>query len=117
MPFDTHLLDKAIARRSLLMEEERKRLFALTIALIDKYSRQFGIRSAYVFGSVARPRRFHQRSDIDIAIETSRPELLAEAIGQFSSQLERDVDIVDLAAVPFADRIRREGVPWTPKNS
>ena len=117
MPFDTYLLDKAKAERSRLMEGERERLFAQTVALLDKYSRRFGIRSAFIFGSVAQPRRFHEHSDIDIAIETSRPERLAEAIGQFSSQLERDVDLVDLAAVPFADRIRREGVLWTPRNS
>ena len=117
MPFDTSVLDKAIAQRSRRLESERKDLVAQTIALLDSHSRQFGIRSAYIFGSVARPRRFHEHSDVDIAIETSRPEILAEAIGRFSSMLERDVDLVDLSAVPFADRIRREGVPWTPKNS
>ena len=117
MPFDTSVLDKAIAQRSRRLENERKILVAQTFALLDAHSRQFGIRSAYIFGSVARPRRFHEHSDVDIAIETSRPELLTEAIGGFSSLLERDVDLVDLSAVPFADRIRREGVPWTPKSS
>ena len=117
MPFDTSVLDKAIAQRSRRLENERKILVAQTVALLDAHSRQFGIRSAYIFGSVARPRRFHEHSDVDIAIETSRPELLTEAIGRFSSLLERDVDLVDLSVVPFADRIRREGVPWTPKSS
>ena len=117
MPFDTHVLVKARARRSRLMERERKRLFAQTVALLDKHCRRFDIRSAFIFGSVASPRRFHDHSDIDIDIETSCPERLAEAIGRFSSLLETEVDIVDLAAVPFADRIRREGVPWTPRIS
>ena len=89
MPFDTHLLDEAIALRSDRLENERQRLFAKTVALLDAHYRQFGIRFAYIFGSVTRPRRFHQHSDVDIAIETSRPELLAEAIGRFSSRLER----------------------------
>ncbi len=117
MPFDTRLLDEAIGQRSRHLETERRRLLAQTAALLETHSCHFGIRSAYIFGSVARPRRFHEHSDVDIAIETSRPERLAEAIGRFSSLLERDVDLVDLSAVPFADRIRREGVPWTPKSS
>jgi predicted nucleotidyltransferase len=117
MPFDTSLLDEAIARRSVRLEKERQRLFAQTVALLESQSGKYGIRSAWIFGSVARPHRFHERSDVDIAIETSRPELLTEAIGRFSSLLERDVDVIDLASVPFADRIRREGVLWTPKSS
>lgn len=117
MPFDTSVLDEAIKRRSNRLEKERKRLFARTVAILDKHSSHFGIRSAYIFGSLAQPRRFREHSDVDIAIETSHPELLSEAIGRFSSLLERDVDLIDLSAVPFADRIRREGVPWTPKSS
>lgn len=117
MPFDTSVLDEAIERRSKRLEKERKRLLAQTVSLLDKHCCHFGIRSAYIFGSLAQPRRFREHSDVDIAIETSRPELLTEAIGRFSSLLERDVDLVDLSAVPFADRIRREGVPWTPKSS
>jgi len=117
MSFDTSVLDEAIERRSKRLEMERKRLFAQTFVLLDMHSSHFGIRSAYIFGSLAEPRRFREHSDVDIAIETSRPELLSEAIGRFSSLLERDVDLVDLSVVRFADRIRREGVPWTPKRS
>lgn len=117
MPFDTSVLDEAIARRSHRQENERRRIFAQTVTLLDTHCSQYGIQSAYIFGSVTRPRRFNEHSDVDIAIETSRPELLAEAIGRFSSLPERDVDVVDLSAVPFADRIRQEGVPWTPKSS
>ncbi len=117
MPFDTSVLDEAITRRSDRLESERQRLFAQTVALLNSLSSHYGIRSAYIFGSVARPRRFHERSDVDIAIETNRPEMLTEAIGRFSSQLKRDVDLVDLVSVPFAERIRREGVLWTPNSS
>lgn len=117
MPYDTSVLDEAILRRSNRLEGVRKRLFEQTVALLEKNSCQFGIRSAVIFGSLAQPLRFHEHSDVDIAVETSRPELLTEAIGRFSSLLERDVDLVDLSAVPFAERIRREGVPWTPTSS
>ncbi len=117
MPFDTSVLDRAIARRSDRLEGERQRLLAQTFALLDSHCCRYGIRSAYIFGTAARPRRFHERSDVDIAIETSRPELLTEAVGRFSLLLDRDVDMVDLATVPFADRIRREGIEWTPKSS
>lgn len=117
MPFNTNVLDEAIARRSDRLEGERQRLLAQTCALLESHRSRYGIRSAYIFGTLARPRRFHERSDVDIAIETSRPELLTQAIGRFSLLLERDVDLVDLATVPFADRIRRESIEWTPKSS
>ena len=117
MPFDTSVLDEAKAQRSDRLENERQRLLAQTISLLNSHADRYGIRSAYIFGSLVRPRRFHERSDVDIAIETSRPELLTEAIGRFSSLLQRDVDLVDFATVPFAARIRREGMLWTPKSS
>lgn len=115
MPFDTRVLDEAIAQRSDRLENERRRLLAQTVALLSSHGSRYCIHSAYIFGSVARPRRFHERSDVDIAVETGRPELLIEASGRFSSLLERDVDLIDLAAAPFAERIRREGVLWTPE--
>lgn len=117
MPFDTSVLDKAIARRSRLLEEERQRLFAQTVALLDEHGARYGINAAFIFGSVTRPRRFREHSDVDIAIDTSRPELLAEAIGRFSLILGRDVDLVNLGKVPFVKRIRREGVLWTPNST
>jgi len=117
MPFDTSVRDKAIARRSERLEGVRQGLLAQTCALLDSHCNRYGIRSAYIFGTLARPHRFHERSDVDIAVETSRPELLTEATGRFSSLLERDVDLVDLTTVPFADRIRREGIEWTPTST
>ena len=117
MPFDTSVLDQALAQRSDRLECERQRLLAQTVELLQAHGDRYGIRLAYIFGSVAQPHRFHEHSDVDIAIETGRPLLLTEAIGRFSSLLGRDVDLVNLATVPFADRIRREGVQWTPKSS
>lgn len=117
MPFDTSVLDKAIAQRSDRLEVERQRLLTQTVELLEAHNEQYGIRLAYIFGSVAQPHRFHEQSDVDIAIETGRPLLLTEAIGRFSSLLGRDVDLINLATVSFADRIRREGVVWTPKSS
>lgn len=115
MSFDTHLLDEALVQRYHRLENERRDLLAQTLAALNVLSCSYGIRCAYIFGSVVSPHRFHETSDVDIAIETSRPAVLTEAIGCFSALLERDVDLVDLATVPFADRIRRKGVLWMPK--
>ena len=115
MSFDTHLLDEALVQCYHRLENERRDLLAQTLAALNVLSCSYGIRCAYIFGSVVSPHRFHETSDVDIAIETSRPAVLTEAIGCFSALLERDVDLVDLATVPFADRIRRKGVLWMPK--
>lgn len=116
MPFDTHLLDEALAQRSVRLEEERQELYHKTVGALEQFHMAYAIRYAYIFGSVTRPHRFHEHSDIDIAIKTERPELLPEAIGRFSSFLQRDVDLINLDTAPFADRIQREGIQWKAQN-
>lgn len=117
MKFDTHLLDEALVQRSDRLEVERKDFLARVFAALDALGSAYGIQRAYIFGSVVRPHRFHEHSDVDIAVETTRPELLTEALASISSFLKIDVDLINLASVPFAERIRREGELWTPSSS
>jgi predicted nucleotidyltransferase len=114
MPFDTHLLDQALAQRSQRLEAERTRLLQQTLDLLPQLAQEMGIRHAYIFGSVVKPHRFHDRSDVDIAVEMDEPARLPEAISRFSQRLQRNVDVVDLSTIHFAQRIREEGILWTP---
>ncbi|MDQ3118163.1 MAG: nucleotidyltransferase domain-containing protein [Verrucomicrobiota bacterium] len=70
-----------------------------------------------LFGSLVKPGRFSEISDIDLALEREPSgmthyqltSLLAERLG-------RRVDIVLLPECRFRDRIAREGEVWMPKD-
>jgi len=72
------------------------------------------VPTAIVFGSLVKPGRFSEISDVDIALEAEPAgmttnlltSLLAERVG-------RPVDVVMLSECRFRDRILREGETWT----
>lgn len=68
----------------------------------------------WVFGSVLRPGRFREDSDLDIAIE-SLPPGMTEAWLQFQLALrtDRGVDVLNLNETGLRERIEREGEKWT----
>ena len=113
MTFDTHLLDAALLRRAKNLEHERQIMLARIATMLEQLGAQYGIDRAWIFGSVTRPNRFTQRSDVDIAVETLNPDDLFDAISAFSNYLARDVDLVVLSKCHFAHRIRTEGLLWT----
>ncbi|MEA5533646.1 nucleotidyltransferase domain-containing protein [Crocosphaera sp. XPORK-15E] len=65
-----------------------------------------------MFGSVTHPGKFHQQSDIDLAVEQINSEDYFSAISLLSTYLGRDVDIVILNKFHFAPRILQTGILW-----
>ena len=112
MAFDTSVLDNALAARRAKLESERQLLLQTTLNLLDQHAEQFGIRRAYLFGSLIEPGRFNETSDVDIAIEQIAPEQFFTAISQFSTALGRNVDIIHLKQCHFAHKIRERGLLW-----
>ena len=72
MPFDTSVLDAALARRRANFEQQRQQLLAKALALLDELGPGFGVKQAYLFGSLVTPGRFAPESDIEL-IETFKP--------------------------------------------
>lgn len=115
-PFDTWLLDAAWARQREVLEQERRQVVEDVRRLLDRWGPAYGIRRAYLFGSVARPGRFRRDSDVDLAVEQIDAQCFFEAWGRFSGELGRPLDLVKLADCPFSDKIRREGIPWNQRD-
>lgn len=68
-----------------------------------------------VFGSLVQEGRFHEHSDIDIAVEEEPANTnLYRLTGELMERLGRPVDIVDLSRSRLAVKIRQEGEVWTP---
>jgi hypothetical protein len=115
MPFDTHLLDAAIARRRERNEVERRVILRQVMQWLETQGQTYGIQRAYLFGSLLRPYHFTERSDVDVAVETIAPDDFFMAIASLSEFVGRDVDLVDLSKCHFAHRIRQQGKLWRSK--
>ncbi len=116
MPFDTSVLDAALRERQARYEQSRVHLLAEVLGLLDLLGPDYGLQEAYVFGSLVRPGRFKPESDVDIAVVLAGAEALFRLSAELSMRLARDVDLIELNQCFFADKIRREGVRWTPSN-
>jgi predicted nucleotidyltransferase len=113
MAFDTSILDRALAERRAEWERRRVAMLARVLAVLGEVAPAFGVRRAYVFGSLAQPGRYHERSDVDIAVEWPRGQVgFFDLAAEVSRRLGQDIDILPLEQIPFAEKIRREGIVW-----
>jgi len=66
-----------------------------------------------VFGSLGKPYRFTDTSDIDIALNTEPSGMTVyQLTGLLAEQMGRPVDVVLLSECRFRDRIAKEGELW-----
>jgi len=112
MSYDTSILDRALARRRAEWEEKRQAMLARVLAALDEIAPGYGVYEAYVFGSLARPGRYHAQSDIDVAVCWPGGTGFFDMAGDVSRLLGQDIDILPLDQIHFADKIRREGIRW-----
>jgi len=117
MTYDTSLVDRARARRQRRPEPVRKATLRHLIRLLDEHAAAFGLSDATIFGSVTRPGRFREASDVDIAVERIGAEAFFEAMSLLSTELGRPVDLVRLSECHFAEGIRERGMRWTRMSS
>jgi predicted nucleotidyltransferase len=67
-----------------------------------------------VFGSLAKPGRFSEGSDIDLALESEPPDMsLYQLTSLLAERMGRRVDVVLLPESRLRDKILREGETWT----
>ena len=114
--FQTTYLDRILAKQRSQLEQERQSLLDKTIDWLDNYGSQYGIKQAYIFGSITRKNQFTKGSDIDIAIEITNTDYLFSIIGFISEATGKEVDVILLNDCHFANRIRERGIKWMPKS-
>jgi predicted nucleotidyltransferase len=113
MAFDTSLLDRVLEERRAEWERRRQAMLAQVLAVLDAVAPKYGVSEAYIFGSLAKPGRYHDQSDIDVAVKWTDQKDFFGLAGDVSGKLGQDIDILPLDEIPFADAIRREGILWT----
>jgi predicted nucleotidyltransferase len=59
----------------------------------------FGARRVYLFGSLAREGRFHERSDVDLAVEGIAPDRFFKAWAAAGAHSNVPIELVDMDEV------------------
>ena len=110
MAADTLLARRDAARRGrrlALYAETRRRLREALAELVPG-------QPIWLFGSLTKPGRFHDRSDVDLALADEPPSMsVGRLASELTDRLGRPVDLVLLDRCRFRDRILREGEQWT----
>lgn len=109
----TYLLDKVLQRKSI--ERERLRLASIEKAkkILKEMSKSIAFEKVYLFGTITKPYRFSEESDIDIAFVGLKDEDFFSALAYLSRNLGRDVDILQLEKHRLREKIIKEGIVWT----
>lgn len=96
------------ARRLALRAETRRRLRDALAELVPGHP-------IWVFGSLTKPGRFNDRSDVDVALaDEPRSISVGQLASELTERLGRPVDLVLLDRCRFRDSILREAELWTP---
>lgn len=114
--FKTTLLDEVVEKKRKKQEELRLLLIEKILAVIGELSEKIDFEEAYLFGSVIKPFRFSERSDIDIGFVGLDDRHFFKVMSLISEEAGRDVDIVQLEDHRLADKIKRGGIRWIRKD-
>ncbi|CAN5534615.1 hypothetical protein BH20VER1_BH20VER1_32190 [soil metagenome] len=73
--------------------------------------------SAVVFGSLIKPGKFGEMSDIEVAFEREPPGIsVYQLTSLLAERLGRRVDVILLPECRFREKIAQEGERWTPRD-
>lgn len=110
MKYKTALLDEVIEKKKNERENLRLRVIAKIMTAIDRLGGEIAFREAYLFGSVTKPFRFMESSDIDIGFVGLDNRHFFKAMSYLSNETGHDVDIVQIEDHGLADKIKKGGI-------
>lgn len=106
--FDTYLLDESLEEKRRRLEEERKHLFDKVIRAIHSLRERYGIKGAYILGSLLNPKRWYPFSDVDVALSGCSPHIL-DIMAELEEATKKEVDIIDLDRHLYPEMVKRRG--------
>ena len=110
--FKTTLLDEVIEKKRKEREDLRLNVIAKILTAIDRLSGEIAFDEAYLFGSVTKPFRFFESSDIDIGFVGLDNRHFFKVMSYLSDETGHDVDVVQIEDHRLADKIKKGGVRW-----
>jgi len=111
-PYIAGLVQRERARRR-SMRQRAERALAAARTAADLLRRRYGATRVRVFGSALHPERFHERSDVDLAVEGLSPVDYLHAWAVVNGpDAEFEIDLIDPCdCSPYIwEAVEREGV-------
>jgi uncharacterized protein len=116
MRFSTALIDKTIDRKRKEREARRLQLIERLLDILERLSEKVSFDEAYIFGSVIKPHRFVEVSDIDIGFIGLKDEAFFKTMSFISNEIGLEVDVIQLEGHRLAEKVKKEGIRWTQKD-
>lgn len=107
--FDTDVLDRALKTRRGQRNRERVALIDRVACALRVCRDKYGVREAFIVGSLLYFYRWDHKSDVDVAISGASMHVL-DVMKVVEDAVERDVDVINLDLHMFADRFRQKGM-------
>ena len=107
--FDTSIRDRAIKQRRERLEKERRKLIYVVAETLREIREKYGVREAYITGSLLQSHRWDQFSDVDVAVAGCSQHILS-IMRDVEEATDKDVDVIDLDRLPAPDSWRKRGV-------
>jgi len=112
MKFPTPLLDSSLERKKQEREAFRLEMLGRLFHILERLSEDIPFKEAYIFGSLSKPLKFFEDSDIDIGFVGLADGDFFKAIAFLSREIGKDVDVVQLEGQRLAEKIKKEGIKW-----
>lgn len=112
----TYLLEETVSAKKEKREKLRVAQIKKVLIVLDKLAEQVNFKKAYLFGSLVKPYAFYPDSDIDIGFTGLRDADFFKTIAFLSSELDRDVDVIQMEEHRLKNKIVREGIKWIKQN-
>jgi hypothetical protein len=111
-PFDTTLLDHALRRKKQVREKLRRETIQKLKHAVPRLAKSYGIDRVVAFGSAIKPGRFHERSDVDVAVSGLANEDYFSFMSALSNAIKRDVDVVQIEEDETKKLLRKSSLIW-----
>ena len=107
--FETNARDDAMRRRRRRLAAEQAAVLSKVQSALFVLRERLGVRTAYVVGSLKSPERWHETSDVDVAVGGCSRDVL-EVMKALEEATKRPVDVIDLDRHPFPEACVRAGI-------
>lgn len=107
--FETDVLDRTLKSRRRQSNRERVALIDRVACALRVCRKKYGVREAFIVGSLLLTHRWDHKSDVDVAVSGASNHIL-DVMKVLEDAVERDVDVVDLDLHVSADHFRQKGM-------
>lgn len=112
MGFQFHVLERKLEQKKQRAEDLRRNMLEKLKKALEKIAAEVQFDEVYIFGSITKPGRFGEESDVDVGFFGLKDEDFFRMMSCLSVELDWEVDIIQLEGHRLTEKIKREGIRW-----